>query len=148
MANYFYAIEDEKEDIVVVALRDIAPDEELLYYCNFDGAAAVPGAVDVAETEFQEFCRSVDDADLSTPPSTKDPACRLLLTLTLSCSASAPLAAPSTDRPAPFFSRCSPHPSPAANPACLPFAANFKNACKPNKKGSISIIQRFVVDQS
>ena len=59
MANYFYAIEDEKEDIVVVALRDIAPDEELLYYCNFDGAAAVPGAVDVAETELYE---SVDDA--------------------------------------------------------------------------------------
>jgi hypothetical protein len=44
-------------------------------------------------------------------------ACRLLLVLTLSCSASAPLAAPPTDRPAPFFSRCSPHDSPAANPA-------------------------------
>jgi hypothetical protein len=64
MANYFYANEDEKEDIVAVTLRDIAPDEELLYYYNWDGATAVPGAVDAAEYDFQEFCDGVGDADL------------------------------------------------------------------------------------
>jgi hypothetical protein len=59
MANHFYANGDEKEDIVAVALHDIASDEELLYFYNWDGAAHVQGAVDVAETE---LCESVDDA--------------------------------------------------------------------------------------
>ena len=58
-------------------------------------------------------------------------ACRLMLTLTLSRSASALLAEPPTYRPSPFFSRCSISHSPADDPACLPLAACCLRSLSP-----------------
>ena len=72
MANYFFATAEEKFDIVVVALRDIQPDEELTYFYNFDSVRSNVVELDAAESSPLQSALTVVDkavpAMRSAPP--------------------------------------------------------------------------------